>query len=440
MSDKIFIQIASYRDLQLLPTIEDLIAKADHPERFTFGICWQYGENEEDPNVFDGKPEYRVLKVPYKESKGLGWARNKTNLLYQGEEYTLQIDSHHRFAQGWDTMLLEDFEQASKMSSKPVVTTYCTPFTPNTEKPELERQDITPCLMCQYEFSSDKLLMSRPWYIQDFRQRSKVIRARTISCHFFFTRGEFIKEVPYDPEIYFGGYTEETTLSARAFTHGWDFFSPYRQYIWHEYTRSYRPKHWEDHNNTTERDVFSRNKTRQLFEQEHHDGIDTTVGSTYGLGTQRTLHDYEVFGGFDFKRCRIQEYTLQVREPPNSPDWENQFPNEEYKFDKDITWDTDRVKKDVEELFNGEDVDFIAMGIQTNTGLPIHRVDYIKGQHSEVEVGKCHLTFSCSDKPSIWVMYPHCVNGKWGTRQEGSVGEILCKKAPQEPCTLITVT
>ena len=326
---RIFVQLASYRDPELIPTIDDLLAKADKPDLFSFGIVWQYGP-EEDPNIYDGKKNYRVIKKPYTESEGLGWARNLTNSLYNGEKLTLQLDTHHRFAQGWDTMMLEDYKQALEHSSKPIITTYCTPFEP--KKPITE---MGPCLMSQYEFSSDKLLMSMPWFVQDYKTRTHVIRARTISGHFYLTSGKFIKEVPYDPDIYFGGYTEETTMSVRAFTNGYDFYSPYRQYIWHEYTRSYRKKHWEDHGvekhtgkTSGERDIYARQKTRQIFGQEEN-GIDL---GKFGLGTERTLRDYEVFGGFDFKNCRIQDYTLQVKEPPNPIDYDNQFISKEHKL------------------------------------------------------------------------------------------------------------
>ena len=39
---KIFIQIASYRDPQLIPTIKDCLSNAKHPENLVFGICRQY--------------------------------------------------------------------------------------------------------------------------------------------------------------------------------------------------------------------------------------------------------------------------------------------------------------------------------------------------------------------------------------------------------------
>jgi hypothetical protein len=39
---KIFIQIASYRDPQLIPTIKDCIEKAKNPKKLVFSIAWQH--------------------------------------------------------------------------------------------------------------------------------------------------------------------------------------------------------------------------------------------------------------------------------------------------------------------------------------------------------------------------------------------------------------
>ena len=95
---KIFVQIASYRDPELVTTIEDMINKAKNPQNLTFGICWQY-DSSEPITMFDGIEKFRISKHHYGESEGLGWARHITNTLYDDEEYTLQIDSHHRFVQ-----------------------------------------------------------------------------------------------------------------------------------------------------------------------------------------------------------------------------------------------------------------------------------------------------------------------------------------------------
>jgi glycosyltransferase involved in cell wall biosynthesis len=418
-TDKIFVQIASYRDPQLIPTINDALERALHPERLVFGICWQYDETE-DPNHYDGNPQFRVSKHHYSESQGLGWARNITNQLLEDEKYTLQLDSHHRFLMGWDRMMVEDYEQASTMSKKPILSTYVTPF--EVDKIEQCRCHLnkTPCLMSQYEFSPDKLLMSMPWYIQDYKERDTVIKARTLSGHFYFTKSEFIKEVPYDPDIYFGGYCEETTMSVRAWTSGYDFFSPYRQYIWHEYTRQGRPKHWEDHGTKSEtektsgqRDVYARQKTRQIFGQEDN-GIDLGI---YGLGNVRTLHDYEVFGGFDFKNCRIQDYTLQVKEPANPTPWEEQFKS--INFNLICDWDKEFFK---EQQF--EKPKFLTLGLLTKTGEEVYRRDFTMEEEPDyvnLKITQFNAVGRAVEAPTTLVMYLYDEEKQWSNRYEKAI-------------------
>ena len=41
-NERIFIQIAAYRDPELVPTLKDCIDKAKYPDRLRFGICWQH--------------------------------------------------------------------------------------------------------------------------------------------------------------------------------------------------------------------------------------------------------------------------------------------------------------------------------------------------------------------------------------------------------------
>jgi len=411
---KIFVQIASYRDPELLPTIRDLIAKAKYPENLTFGICWQRDETE-SLEEFTNDPRFRVMDVAYHKSEGLGWARNITQKFWKDEFYTLQIDSHHRFVQDWDMMCIDDYNQSLEFSKKPIITTYCTPFNP---KDDYSIWNPTPCLMSQYEFSHDKLLMSMPWSIQDYKSRTKVIRARTLSGHFIFTQGKFCEEVQYDPRVYFGGYTEETSMSLRAYSHGYDFFSPYRMIMWHEYTRNYRVKHWEDHGHKTEqikvtsgeRDVVSRNLVRQLFGQENHNipfGI-------YGLGTERTLRDYEVAFGFDFKKCRIQDYTLKVKDAPNPTDWENQFIKT--KFDLVCNWDLEFFK-----VLDFKKPKFLTFAVQNKSGEELLRKDFTienEPQYVNLENGKYSVNLETTDKPNKIVMFLFDEEKQWSPRYE----------------------
>ena len=412
-NEKIFVQIASYRDPDLVATIKDLIAKAKYPENFTFGICWQKDDTE-SLDEFKDNPAFRISTHNYQDSQGLGWARNITNSLYGGEKYTLQIDSHHRFVQDWDVIVLEDYAQALTLSKKPIISTYCTPF--DTKVPT-ESASQVPCLMSQYEFSNDRLLMSMPHYIGKYKEMNTVIRARTISGHFMFVDGNFINEVQYDPDIYFGGYTEETSMSVRAFTHGYDVYSPYRMVMWHEYTRNYRVKHWDDHGKESatkktsgERDVYARNKTRQLFGQEDHK-IEMGI---YGLGTERTLHDYEVFGGFNFKLCKIQDYTLLVKEPPNPTDWEEQFKKERTKLI--LEWDVEHFKKE-----DIGDYEFITLGVVDKFDTNLFRLDFKPHSHPDVfsyKQNTLEADIISDNKPTKLVMYAHSKTKLWSQRYE----------------------
>ena len=135
-SSTIFVQIAAYRDPQLLPTIEDMLDKADHPENLRIGIAWQHSEDDTWPDVdkYEKDDRFRIAKIPYTESKGVCWARNTVQQMYQDEDYTLQLDSHHRFVGGWDTMLINMLKSLQKDGhKKPLLTAYIPSFDPDND-------------------------------------------------------------------------------------------------------------------------------------------------------------------------------------------------------------------------------------------------------------------------------------------------------------------
>ena len=118
----IYIQIAAYRDPQLIPTISDCLARARYKDQLTFGICWQREESDRALDAFAGDRRFRVDDVPWNKSNGLCWARSRIQRMYEGEEFTLQIDSHHRFIEDWDVRLLEYLELTG--SPKPILGSY----------------------------------------------------------------------------------------------------------------------------------------------------------------------------------------------------------------------------------------------------------------------------------------------------------------------------
>ena len=68
---KIFVQIASYRDPQLIPTLDSMLENAKRPKNLRIGICRQYHPEDGFDNLekFSGDKRFRVKDVLYSEAK-----------------------------------------------------------------------------------------------------------------------------------------------------------------------------------------------------------------------------------------------------------------------------------------------------------------------------------------------------------------------------------
>lgn len=290
--DSIFVKIASYRDAELPRTILSALSMAKFPERLSFGVCWQYDEvTYLDLDPFIDQPNFRVDQTYYENSLGCCWARNRCDLLYQGEKYMLQIDAHTRFAQDWDQRYIDMLERLD--SEKPLLSTYPAPFT-----------YVDGVEQCSLDKGMQRLVLSRiskelttTFKTELVENNLKPVSSDFIAAGQIFTHGRFCVEVEYDPGLYFSG--EEISLSARAFTHGYDCYCPNEDLIWHFYQHS-MPVHSVDHRDNQHQPSMQRLHT--LFVEEHEE-----LGK-YGFGKQRTLADFERRTGIDFKARTAREF------------------------------------------------------------------------------------------------------------------------------------
>ena len=192
--DTIFVSIASYRDPELAATIDDCLSKARNPSRLRFGVCWQHGPEEIRPEQFSN-PQFRVLDIDWRASRGACWARAQIMKLWEGQDWFLQLDSHHRFVDGWDDTHLA--QAARTGSAKPVLTTYAGPYTPGDPAP----LGPEPMRMEFDRFTEDGLVIFRPGAFPDWETNTSPRRARFASAHFLFAPGRFVEDVPYDPRL-----------------------------------------------------------------------------------------------------------------------------------------------------------------------------------------------------------------------------------------------
>ena len=413
MEDTIFIQIASYRDPELLNTLKDCIEKAEYPDRLVFGICWQHSEEDEwdTMDLYKDDPRFRILDVNYKDSTGACWARNSIQQLYKGETYTLQLDSHHRFIKNWDSELITMLKGLqSKGYSKPLLTSYISSYSPETDP--IGRTEV-PWLMNFDRFTPEGVIFFLPATIPGHQNLTEPVPSRFYSAHFAFTLGKFAVEVQHDPEFYFHG--EEITIAVRAFTHGYDLFHPHKIIAWHEYTRKGRIKQWDDDSEWGKRNTRTHEKTRKLLgiDGESFDSEEDTYGK-YGLGRVKTIADWEKHAGIRLKDRAVQEWTMQNRLSPNPEveDYDNSF----YQKFKHII---DVHKPNLKE----NDYTFCAVIMEQEDGTSVYRKDLqadeiINKLTSEGEWIHINVDMQ-GPKPFKWIVWPHSESKGWCEKIEG---------------------
>ena len=415
MQDTIFIQIASYRDPELLKTLNDCILNAEFPDRLRFGICWQHAEEDKWDTLdqYKDDPRFRILDVNYKDSTGACWARNSIQQLYQGETYTFQLDSHHRFIRHWDTELINMIEGLqAKGHKKPLITSYISSYNPETD-PNGRTQ--VPWLMNFDRFTPEGVIFFLPATIPGWQNLKEPIPSRFYSAHFAFTVGQFAVEVQHDPEFYFHG--EEITIAVRAFTHGYDLFHPHKIIAWHEYTRKGRVKQWDDDSEWGKRNIRTHEKTRKLLgvDGQSFDSDEETYGK-YGLGKERTIADWERYAGIRFSDRAVQEWTSRNKLAPNPPveDYENSF----YPLFKHII--------DVHKgQFKEDDYTFCAVIMELEDGTSVYRNDLTGPEiNHKVKADGEWVNISVDmqgSKPYKWIVWPHSASKGWCQKIEGMV-------------------
>lgn len=412
---KIFVQIASYRDPELLPTLRDCIEKAKFPENLVFSISWQHSIDDKWDNLdeFKNDPRFKIIDIDYRESNGACWARNTLQQQYDGEEYTLQLDSHHRFVKHWDYELIKMYNRLRKNGSrKPLITSYASSFEPTNDPGG--RENI-PWKMDFDRFTPEGYIFFIPSAIDEYKELDGPVHGRFYSAHYAFTTGKFVEEVPHDPEFYFHG--EEISIAVRAFTWGYDIYHPHKCFIWHEYMRDNKSKQWDDDKTWSIKNNNSHKKLRRLFGMDGEEQA-TDMG-IYGFGPVRTLHEYEIYAGVSFSKRGVQQYTLDRKHPPNP------LYADEEQWEKSLLY----IFKHCIDLYAPDfpepDYDFWVVSFEKMDGTVINRRDADRNEVLNlIALSKKDNWIRlwrefAGNKPDKWVVWPHSVSKEWCERVEG---------------------
>ena len=314
--DSIFVSLASYRDPECANTLIDLFTRAKYPERVFVGVCQQNADEDPDCMV-DALAPYekniRMLRMTHFEAQGPMYARSLIEqFLYQGELFYLQIDSHMLFVPDWDEICIRQL--ALCPSDKPILTTYPNDFDrltrqlvvlPDGSKHPLGK--IPPTFIRFREFH--KRLQFTEQEKENFRIVPETPQPSLFwAAGFSFSLGELIRAVPYDPHCPFLFLGEEMGLAMRYYTHGWDFFAPGVNIVYHLLKRTYRKTFWEQvYRKNCVVDDHTRLSRKEMEEYAVQRCTALVRGQLpphdpYNLGHVRSLQDWENYTGVNIAR------------------------------------------------------------------------------------------------------------------------------------------
>lgn len=300
MNNTIFVSVANYRDPETPYTVESLLDNAKYPDKITVGVFNQLNIPVELKYI---PTRYRQLKqevVSYKISIGVCWARNWIlNNLLKFEDYTLQIDSHSRFIQDWDEVLLSQYSDLNDPLA--LLSIYPNGYVPPNNLTELNFQR-----MGLKGFDVNGIPEQHAVICSQERPVKPVLGAFCAGGCLFGPSHAF-KRVPYDPYLYFLG--EEITYALRLYTHGYNIYHPSIPFMWHYYNvGNVRPTHWQDKTDWFTLESRSRSRVKQLLGIENTRNITDMVDfHKYNLGNVRTLQQFSDFAGVNFKNQFISD-------------------------------------------------------------------------------------------------------------------------------------
>lgn len=293
---RIFVALAAYRDRECRHTLRDLFDCAERPDLVSAGVVWQTVPGEDDDCRPGGGPRgsVRELVVDAADARGACWAKRRALDLRDDSPLVMLIDAHMRFHPRWDVGLREML--AACPSARPALSTYPSPYEPPRRATRCQTPRLLPAA-----FGADGVLALRA---EDARLAAPE-RGAFLAGGFVFSPSALWDDVPYDPNVYFVG--EEVSVSARAYTHGWDVFAPPACVVHHYYGRPGGARPWDDNPRWAERNARSLARVRHLLgtEASRDPAVTRGLDGPLGLGRRRSLADFERAAGVDFRRRAV---------------------------------------------------------------------------------------------------------------------------------------
>lgn len=285
------------------------------PQRVTVGIVFQ-GYFPEDSSMLDGVQEIAPENIKIKRvdaetaSHYIGEIRGDVmKTLIDDEDYFFQVDSHTKFAWGWDIGLIAEQKLVNEVTEKGYVQGYPTIFSKWTDP---IAQSSLKCVPDFYTFQKQDSTIQGKVVAKD---PHNLCTERFFNANCVFAPMEFIHEVPIPKEVSFDW--EQPLMALRVWTAGWTGFSPTTSYTSVFGYADYPPEELDEHvRNVRIKD--NRQKAGQMLAEatSRQKFIDIIEGrdqnSDYGPLGVRDVVSYLDSIGFDPITFEIKECPEEI--------------------------------------------------------------------------------------------------------------------------------
>lgn len=235
---KIFVNVCSYRDRLLAPTIYSLLETESGRNEITYGIFEQTKLEDSLQTKFPDivkNSKVRYKRIDPEFSDGVVWARCINSMQIYDEEFQYQIDSHMLFDPEWDHQLILDYNHASKLENTDKIL-----LTSGTKNYDLEGERIIKHTLTG-DITADLGYFQFDKGLRLHAHGSWVAATETVtpSIHIcagnFFMPVKWIKDVGYNTRIFFEG--EEQIFVITSILAGYKIFHHRKIRVYH-YIRS----------------------------------------------------------------------------------------------------------------------------------------------------------------------------------------------------------
>lgn len=228
--------MASALDTELIPTITDLLEKADDTTRITLSIFCQdvkspYKKIKKLITKYGAKLKFEY--VDDTQIAGVGYARLQASnaLIPKIHKYYLQVDSHMRAIDNWDTMLITEYENSKKhWKDKIVFSAYPASYTYENKKLVFENDKNLPWSMQVVKNNGDY-----PYHGAFKKYNGGEFGELTnyFCGGFAFGDSKIFADNRYYPEIFYMG--EEAIMSIRLYSDNVKIIAPAKNFFYHDY-------------------------------------------------------------------------------------------------------------------------------------------------------------------------------------------------------------